>query len=125
MAAEDRALQAYRLHILGHSYRAVARQCGYPGPSSAMRAVKRARREVVVQDTRGIAARQSDRIERAVSVVMESIETWPVKDKLWAVDRLVPLLKRESELFGLDAEKTAGGAQNITRQYIGVDVEGA
>lgn len=119
-AAEDRALQAYRLHVLGTSYRAIARQCGYSGPSAAMRAVRRARAEIVLPDVRAVAARQADRIERAASVVMGAIEGWPAKDKLWAVDRLVPLLKREAELFGLDATRepamTAGPGVKMIRQ---------
>lgn len=121
MAAEDRDLQAYRLHVIGNSYRAIARQCGYSGPSAAMRAVKRARADIVMPDVRALIAHQGDRIERAATVVMEAIEGWPVKDKLWAVDRLVPLLKREAELFGLDAVRDTSGAGGF--MLVGVEPE--
>lgn len=105
MSAEDRALYAYRLHVLGYTYREIAHIAQYGSHQTAMRAVKHARDKVVVRDLRALTARQADRIEYAVSTVMKAIEGWPSKDKLWAVDRLQPLLKRESELFGLDASR--------------------
>ena len=106
--AEERAFQAYRYWVLGFTFREIAQKCGYGSHTTAMRAVKRARTQIVIRDNRELVARQGDRIEHAVRVVVQAIESWPAQDKLWAVDRLVPLLKRESELFNLDTQPGAG-----------------
>ena len=108
--AEDRAFQAYRYWVLGFTFREIAQKCGYGSHTTAMRAVKRARTQIVIRDNRELVARQGDRIEHAVRVVVQAIETWPAQDKLWAVDRLVPLLKRESELMGLDTPREVAPA---------------
>jgi hypothetical protein len=116
--AEDRAYQAYRYHVLGYTYREIAQMCGYQAHTTAMRAVKAVRTKTIVHDNRALIARQAERIEFASATVMQAIANWPVMDKLWAVDRLVPLMKRESELMGLDAKTDQQmAAQLLVRTY--------
>lgn len=107
---DTRAEAALRLRIIGYGYAEIARRCGYTNPGTAWKAIKRLRDHQRTDDQRAMADLQSDRIEQAIVTVMESIENWAPKDKLWAVDRLAPLLKRQSELLGLDAPTKAATA---------------
>lgn len=118
-----RAAQAIRLRRLGYTYDEIARRCGYGDESGARKAIKRANARIVRDDARALVGWQLDQLDIALSVVMESVQRRD-KDSLWAVDRLTPLLKRQAELMGLDAEKNQGGGQSVTRRYVGVNVEG-
>lgn len=108
---DARAESALQLRILGYGYAAIARQCGYANASAAWKAIKRLRDKQRTDDQRTMADLQCARIEQAIVTVMESIRDWPSKEKLWAVDRLAPLLKRQAELLGLDVrqEPSASG----------------
>lgn len=109
-----RVVMAMRFRRLGHTYEEIAEKCGYSHASNARKAIKTAESKVIRDEARGLINMQLDMIQLALSnAVMPKIE----KGDLWAVDRLVPLLKRQAELLGLDAKETPLTAQVLIRQY--------
>ena len=104
MNALPRAAQALRLRRVGYTYAEIAERMGYANESGARKAVKTATSKVIRDEAREYIGWQLDQLDIALSVVMEAIAKRD-KGSLWAVDRLVPLLKRQSELMGLDAPK--------------------
>lgn len=112
-----RAAQALRLRRLGHTYDQIAQMCGYANESGARKAIKTANARIIRDEAQALIGFQSDMIEQALQVVNKRIQA-DDKDSLWAVDRLVPLLKRYSELLGLDAKgESATGATVVVREY--------
>lgn len=95
---------ALRLRRLGYTYDQIAQKIGYKTASAARKLIKRAEREIVRDEARELVGWQLDRIDMALTRVMERIEQ-NGEYALFAVDRLAPLLKRQAELMGLDAEK--------------------
>ena len=108
--AAPRVAQALRLRRLGYTYAEIATLCGYGNESSARSAVKKANAKIIRDEAQALVGWQLDMIDQALHVVLKRI-TADDKDSLWAVDRLTPLLKRQSELMGLDAERAAQSAQ--------------
>jgi predicted transcriptional regulator len=111
--AAPRAAQALRLRRLGYTYDEIAREVGYANESGARKAVKTANARIVRDEARALVGWQLDQLDVALSVVMEAIAKRD-KSSLWAVDRLVPLLKRQADLMGLDAPKPESQAQQLT-----------
>lgn len=112
--AAPRAAQALRLRRLGYTYDEIAQRVGYANESGARKAVKTANARIVRDEARALVGYQLDQLDVALSVVMEAIAKRD-KGSLWAVDRLVPLLKRQADLMGLDAPKPESqqGAQML------------
>ena len=121
MNARQRAEQAIQLRVLGYSYTEIAKRCGYRDPSGARKAIKTLRDRLLLDDVRDATALQAERIDRAVRECMEWIEQQPTKDRLWALDRLVPLLKRQAELLGLDAKDDAPTAAQVVFNVVGAE----
>lgn len=110
--AAPRVAQALRLRRLGYTYAQIATVCGYGNESSARSAVKKANQKIIRDEAQALVGWQLDMIDQALQVVLKRI-TADDKDSLWAVDRLTPLLKRQSELMGLDVERAAQSAQQM------------
>ena len=108
--AAPRAAQALRLRRLGYTYAEIAREVGYANESGAYKAVKTANNRIIRDEAKALVGYQLDMIDSALSVVMEAIAKRD-KQSLWAVDRLVPLLKRQADLMGLDAKTENQSAQ--------------
>ena len=112
--AFSRVVLALQLRRIGHTYEEIAQRCGYASPSGAYKAIKAAEAKIIHDEARALVALQLSQIQFALTnAVMPKIE----KGDLWAVDRLVPLLKRQAELLGLDAKETPLVAQVLIRQY--------
>ena len=109
MQAAPRAAQALRLRRLGYTYAQIAERCGYRDESGARKIIKNATKRIVNEEARELVSWQLDALDEALYVVRDRIRRND-KDSLWAVDRLAPLLKRQSELMGLDAPKPENGA---------------
>lgn len=100
--ALPRVVIALRLRRMGYTYEDIAEQAGYSNGSHARKAIKAAESRIIRDDARALVNLQLDMIQFAlVQAVMPKIE----KGDLWAVDRLNTLLKRQSELLGLDAKE--------------------
>jgi hypothetical protein len=121
--AHEREALAVQMRRLGYEYDEIAAKCGYADKSGAWRALKRVRERMLVEDERTAALYQAQQINLALTQVMTRIAEGG-KDVLWAVDRLVPLLKRQSELLGLDAKRNeiTNAAQMVIREY-GAEVD--
>ena len=120
--AAPRAAQALRLRRLGLTYASIAERVGYANESSARTAVKKACQRIVRDEARELVGWQLDQLDIALSVVLERIQRND-ESSLWAVDRLVPLLKRQSELMGLDAPKAdANAGQQMMLVAVAADV---
>lgn len=123
--AVPRVAQALRLRRMGYTYQQIAERVGYADESGARNAIKKANARIIRDEARALVGWQLDQIDTALSVVLEAIAKND-KGSLWAVDRLVPLLKRQSELMGLDAPKADPSANvPVRREYVGVAVEEA
>lgn len=120
MNAEQRATMALQLHVMGYTYQQIADKCGYANHSGALKAVKKLRAKLPIMDVRDTTAIQFMRIERGILECMRWMDERPPQDRLWAIDRLVPLLKRQAELMGLDAPKPETGPQQGQMVVIGV-----
>ena len=106
-----KAAQALRLRRLGYTYARIAEEMGYKSESTARRIVKVASEKIVRAEACELIAVQLDHIDEALQVVLKRI-TADTSESLWAVDRLVPLLKRQAELMGLDM-KADGSSINV------------
>lgn len=103
MQAVPRAAQALRLRRLGYTYAEIAKECGYKDESGARKVVKNASRKIINDEARELVSWQLEALDEALAVVRSRIRKND-EHSLWAVDRLSPLLKRQSELMGLDVK---------------------
>lgn len=112
--AAPRAAQALRLRRMGYTYDTIASMVGYSDERNARRAVKNAGAKIVREEAKELINYQLDMLASAFQVVCKRIER-DDESSLWAVDRLIPLLKRQAELMGLDAPKpdATQGAQML------------
>ena len=108
--ATPRVAQALRLRRLGYTYETIAQMCGYQTESGARKAIKKASAAIIRDEARELVSFQLDHLDAALQVVMARI-TRNDENSLWAVDRLIPLLKRQSELMGLDVKPDASQSQ--------------
>lgn len=112
--AAPRAAQALRLRRMGYTYAEIAERCGYKEESGARKAIKKASQNIIQDEARELVQWQADALEEAIRLVRERIRR-DDQYSLFAVDRLAPLLKRHSELFGIDAPKPdSQNAQQMT-----------
>lgn len=103
---------ALRYRRMGFTYEQIAEKCGYSHASNARRVIKSAEARIIRDDARALVNLQLDMIQFAlVQAVMPKIE----KGDLWAVDRLNTLLKRQSELLGLDAKEAPVADANAVK----------
>lgn len=116
LSAAPRVVQALRLRRLGYTYDQIAQECGYSNASGARKAVVKASRSIIRDEAQELVNWQLDRLDAALQVVMTRIE---VNDpqSLDAVERLVPLLKRQAELMALDKQRTEAQQTNVRRIY--------
>lgn len=113
--AMPRVAQALYFRRMGFTYAEIAEQTGYANESGARKAIKKAEAGIIRDEGRALMMLQLDRINLALrfAVMPRILE----KGDLWAVDRLVALLKRQAELMGLDTVRTEIAPQNVTRRY--------
>jgi anion-transporting ArsA/GET3 family ATPase len=111
----ERVKLALELRRLGYDYDAIARQCGYADRSGAFRAVQNAQKRILRDSAQALVQVQLDQINAALVVVNEAIAKND-KGSLWAIDRLVPLLKRQADLLGLDVKPDKDQSAEPTRR---------
>jgi hypothetical protein len=98
--ATPRVNKALRFRRLGYTYEEIAHECGYAHASNARKAIKAEEAKLIRDDAKALVNLQLDRIDFALRhAVMPAIE----KGDTLAVNQLNMLLKRQSELLGLDA----------------------
>lgn len=122
LGRNERAIQALQLRIQGKSYVAIAAELGYASHSGARQAIERLRDRMQLEPIEDAIALQAARLDEAINGCMTWMREYP-NQRLWAMDRLVPLLKRQAELLGLDSEPGTAQVQVLIREY-GVPLEG-
>lgn len=112
MLAKERTAQALYLRRMGFTYAEIAERAGYAEESGARKAVKKALNTLVHTEAQELAAHliqlQLDRLDFALSrAIMPKVEKGT--EQLWAVDRLVLVLKHQAELLGLYPKEATSG----------------
>jgi len=108
--ATERQQQALELHKAGVGYQAIADHLGYAGPSGAYKAVEAALQKTLQQpadELRGLELERLDTLHRTL---------WPkaVTGNLRAVDRVLSIMKRRSQLLGLDTRRQVTVSVELT-----------
>ncbi len=119
-----RVAQALHLRRMGYTYAEIASQVGYADHSGARKAIKRELAKIVREEAKELKAHlvqiQLDRIEYALRyAVMPKLEQG--KDQLFAVDRMLALLRHQADLLGLYPKPGETEGSGVRREYIGID----
>lgn len=113
--AVERAKLALQLRKQGYTLDEIARQCGYQDRSGAWRAIRRELDRLPMPEALDLRKLEIERLDDALKVVYPKMQ----KGDLWAVDRMVSISKRRSELTGMDAcPDEALAQQNYTKRVI-------
>ncbi len=98
IASHERKLQALELRKAGVSYQVIAEQLGYSGASGAFAAVKAALRDTLREPAQELRELELSRLDAALLAVWRRVQAGDEK----AIDRMLAIMKRRSELLGLD-----------------------
>jgi transposase-like protein len=119
IASHERKLQALELRKAGASYQAIAEQLGYSGASGAFAAVKAALRDTLREPAQELRDLELTRLDAALLALWRRVQDGDEK----AIDRMLAIMKRRSELLGLDRkprpEPEQGGPAIVGRQNLG------
>lgn len=119
--AVQREAQAFTLRAQGYEFAEIAQQCGYTNASGAYKAYKRA----LARIPKRAVDEMRETILAAQHYALRHLAARISKGDTFAVREMTLIHDRMAKLFGLDIQPEAAGAQNVTRQYVGVDVEAA
>jgi hypothetical protein len=99
--ATERQQRALELHKAGVGYQAIADRLGYAGPSGAYKAVEAALQKTLQQPADELRELELERLDTLHRTL------WPkaITGNLRATDRVLALMKRRSQLLGLDAPR--------------------
>ena len=113
--AAEKAKLAISLRKQGYTLEEIALQCGYQDKSGAYRAIKRELDNVVAEEVEDLRKMEMLRLDAMLKVcIKEALE-----GNLWAVDRVVNISKRRSEITGMDARaEEMNVQQNYTKRII-------
>ena len=120
LASHERKLQALELRKAGASFQAIADRLGYRSASGAYAAVKAALRDTLREPAQELRELELARLDSALLAIWRRVQDGDDK----AIDRLLGIMKRRSELLGLDRkprpEPEAGDGHAIVgRQNLG------
>lgn len=99
--AHDRHLQALELRKAGATYQMIADQLGYASPKGAHKAVRSAMRETLREPAEAVRELEALRLDAALLAIWRRVTKGDDK----AIDRLLGIMKRRMELFGLAAPR--------------------
>lgn len=113
--AAEKAKLALSLRKQGYSLEEIARQCGFADRSGAFRSIKRELDRIPAPEAADLRKLETERLDEALKMVYPKVQ----KGDLWAVDRLVAISKRRSEVTGMDARaEDLLAQQNYTKRII-------
>lgn len=98
--AAERAKQALSLRKQGYTLDEIALQCSYADKSGAHRAIKRGLSLVPVDDAVELRKLENMRLDDALKVCYPKMQS----GDMWAVDRVVNISRRRSEITGMDVK---------------------
>jgi len=101
LAAHERHLQALELRKAGATYQMIADQLGYASPKGAHKAVRSAMREALSEPAEAVRQLEALRLDAALLAIWRRVTKGDDK----AIDRLLGIMKRRMELFGLAAPR--------------------
>ena len=101
LAAHERHLQALELRKAGATYQMIADQLGYASPKGAHKAVRSAMREALSEPAEAVRELEALRLDAALLAIWRRVTKGDDK----AIDRLLGIMKRRMELFGLAAPR--------------------
>ena len=99
--AHDRHLQALELRKAGATYQMIADQLGYASAKGAHKAVRSAMREALSEPAEAVRELEALRLDAALLAIWRRVTKGDDK----AIDRLLGIMKRRMELFGLAAPR--------------------
>lgn len=113
-----RAAMALKLRTSKLTYDSIAKQCGYASPGAARKAVQREMQRVIVTNVEELRHEELlllDTLQRECYLMAMDKEN---VYRTYAVDRLLSISKRRSELMGLDVlrENNIATAQVVIRE---------
>lgn len=112
--ATERARLALSLRKQGYTLDDIAKQCGYQDKSGAWRAIKRELDRCVASEVSELRKIEEMRLDEMLKVCYAKA----LEGNLWAVDRVIALSKRRSEVTGLDAKSDdIPDGLTVIRQY--------
>jgi len=99
--AHDRHLQALELRKAGATYQAIAEQLGYAQAKGAYKAVTSALKATLKEPAEELRTLEAERLDAALLAIWRRVVAGDEK----AIDRLLGIMKRRMELFGLAAPR--------------------
>jgi len=97
----ERQRQAVELRKAGAGFEEIARQLGYKDASGAYRAVKAALRKTIQQPADELRALEAARLDAMLLGIYADAR----KGNVLKIDRVLKIMARRADLFGLDAPK--------------------
>jgi hypothetical protein len=110
--AIERQAQALELHKAGVGYQVIADRLGYAGPSGAYKAVEVALQKTLQEPADELRGLELERLDR----MQEGLWDKAIRGNLRAVDRVLKIMKRRSQLLGLDAPRQVAVGTEMTTQ---------
>jgi hypothetical protein len=98
--ATERAKLALSLRKQGYTLDDIAKQCSYQDRSGAFRAIKRELDRLVTPDAADLRKLEELRLDAMLVACYPKAE----KGDLWAIDRVIAISKRRSEVMGFDVK---------------------
>jgi len=102
MGAVEQQRQALELRKAGASFEDIARQLGYASKSGAYKAVTTALRATIQQPADELRALEAARLDAMLLGIYADAR----KGNVLKIDRVLKIMARRADLFGLDAPKT-------------------
>lgn len=113
--AAEKARLAINLRKQGYTLDEIALHCGYQDKSGAYRAIKRELDNIVAEEVEDLRKMEMLRLDEMLKVCVEKA----LKGDLWAIDRVVNISKRRSEITGMDTRADEKNTQqNYTKRII-------
>lgn len=113
--AAEKAKLALSLRKQGYQLDEIAKQCGYADRSGAWRAIKRELDKVPTPNAVELRKVEEMRLDGMLKGIYEKAE----KGDTWAIDRVIAISKRRSEVTGMDMRaEEASTQQNYTKRII-------
>jgi len=107
LGSHERQLAALELRKAGASYAQIAEQLGYRSASGAHKAVTAALKATLKEPADAVRELEVLRLDSALLAIWRRVQAGDEK----AIDRLLAIMKRRSDLLGLAADRAHAGQQ--------------
>jgi len=111
-----RRTKALRLRVQGHTYKDIARVCGYTTPERCKADLTKELRESVRETADELLELELIRLDALLRPVLKKAKA----GDLWAVDRALTIMERRSKFLGLDAAQRPDDYSQFDRWLSGI-----